>query len=168
MSLLLPESGLIFWMFLTFLVVFLILAKFGFPMITKMVDKRKDFIDTSMENAKKANAKLADLQKESDDIVAEAGKEQSRILKEAAEERDRIIEDARRQAEAAAAKEMEQARAAIKIQQEEAARSIRRNVSELAVEVAEKILCKKLDDEREQIDLIDKMVDESEKEIALK
>ena len=37
MNLMLPDSGLLFWMTLIFLVVFLILAKFGFPVITSMV-----------------------------------------------------------------------------------------------------------------------------------
>ena len=32
MSLLLPDSGLLFWMFVAFGVVFVILAKYGFPM----------------------------------------------------------------------------------------------------------------------------------------
>ena len=31
MSLLLPDSGLLFWMFLSFGIVFVILAKYGFP-----------------------------------------------------------------------------------------------------------------------------------------
>ena len=38
MSLLLPDSGLLFWMFLSFGIVFVILAKYGFPVIIKMVE----------------------------------------------------------------------------------------------------------------------------------
>ena len=41
MSLLLPDSGLLFWMFVAFGVVFVILAKYGFPIIIKMVEGRK-------------------------------------------------------------------------------------------------------------------------------
>ena len=44
MSLLMPDSGLIFWMLLSFGVVFFVLAKFGFPVITQMVEKRKEYI----------------------------------------------------------------------------------------------------------------------------
>ena len=39
MSLLLPDSGLLFWMLLSFGVVFVVLAKYGFPVITKMVEE---------------------------------------------------------------------------------------------------------------------------------
>ena len=41
MSLLLPDSGLLFWMLLSFGVVFVVLAKYGFPVITKMVEGRR-------------------------------------------------------------------------------------------------------------------------------
>ena len=52
MSLLLPDSGLLFWMFLSFGIVFVILAKYGFPVIIKMVEGRKTYIDQSLEVAR--------------------------------------------------------------------------------------------------------------------
>ena len=38
MGLLQPESGLLFWMLLSFIVVFVILSKYGFPVIAPVVD----------------------------------------------------------------------------------------------------------------------------------
>ena len=55
MSLLLPDSGLLFWMLLSFGVVFVVLAKYGFPVITKMVEGRRTYIDQSLEVARQAN-----------------------------------------------------------------------------------------------------------------
>ena len=49
MSLLLPDSGLLFWMFVAFGIVFVILAKYGFPIIIRMVEDRKVYIDQSLE-----------------------------------------------------------------------------------------------------------------------
>ena len=40
MSLVTPDFGLLFWMVVIFGLVFFLLAKFGFPVITDMVDKR--------------------------------------------------------------------------------------------------------------------------------
>jgi F-type H+-transporting ATPase subunit b len=160
MSLLLPESGLVFWMVIVFGIVLFILAKWGFPVITGMVNKRKDYIDRSLANADVANAKLSKLQEESDAIVANADKEQSRILRQAAEERDKIIEDARRQAALAAQKEMDDAKVQIQIQKEEAERSMKREVAVLAVDIAEKIVRKNLSRDEEQMQMIDRMVDE--------
>ena len=160
MSLLLPESGLVFWMIIVFGIVLFILAKWGFPVITGMVNKRKEYIDRSLANADVANAKLSKIQEESDAIVANADKEQSRILRQAAEERDKIIEDARRQAALAAQKEMDDAKVQIQIQKEEAERSMKREVAVLAVDIAEKIVRKNLSRNEDQMEMIDRMVDE--------
>ena len=44
MSLITPDIGLVFWMVVIFGVVFFLLAKFGFPVITKAVDKRSNHL----------------------------------------------------------------------------------------------------------------------------
>ena len=85
MSLLMPDTGLLFWMLVIFLVVLAVLAKWGFPVITSMVEKRKDYIDESLRLAKSADEKMANLTKEQARIIGEARAEQNRILKEAAE-----------------------------------------------------------------------------------
>lgn len=68
MDLLIPDSGLLFWMTLVFIVVILILRKWGFPAIVKMVNDRKAFIDESLRKAHEANEKLANIQRESESI----------------------------------------------------------------------------------------------------
>lgn len=55
MGLLQPESGLLFWMVISFGVVFVLLAKFGFPVITRMVEERRVYVEKSLEAAKQAN-----------------------------------------------------------------------------------------------------------------
>lgn len=160
MSLLVPDTGLLFWMLLSFGVVFVIVAKYGFPVIIRMVEKRKAYIDQSMEVAREANAKLAKIKEESEALIASANKEQGRILREAMQERDKIIAEARRQAEAAAQKELEDVKKQIQQEKEEAIRDIRRQVAVLSVDIAEKVIRKNLDEEREQMDMIDRMLDE--------
>ena len=72
MDLLMPASGLLFWMTLVFIIVFVILAMFGFPAIIGMVNERKAFIDDSLKKAHEANEKLANIQKEGESILQEA------------------------------------------------------------------------------------------------
>ncbi len=160
MSLLIPESGLVFWMLLSFGVVFAVLAKYGFPIITQMVEERKASIDRSLENARQADERLARLKVESDAIVANAEKEQARILREAMQERDHIIAQARQQAEETVRKEMTLMREQMQREREEAIRDIRRQVALLSVEIAEKIIRRRLSDEKEQMAMIDRMLDE--------
>lgn len=160
MSLLLPDSGLVFWMLLTFGIVFFVLAKYGFPVIIKMVENRKSYIDQSMDVAREANAKIAKLKEDSEALIASANKEQGRILHEAMQERDKIIGDARKQAEDVARKELAEVRMQIQQEKEEAIRDIRRQVAILSVDIAEKVIRKNLDDENEQMEMIDRMLDE--------
>lgn len=160
MSLLIPETGLIFWMILSFGVVFFVLAKYGFPVIIKMVESRKAYIDQSLEVARQANEQLANLKNETEALVLAANKEQGRILKEAMTEREKIITDARKQAEAAAQKELDAAKKQLQIEKDEAIREIRRQVAVLAVDISEKIIRKNLDDKQSQMAMIDRMLEE--------
>lgn len=161
MNLLLPESGLLFWMLLSFIVVFFVLAKFGFPVITKMVEERKNYIQDSLDAAQKANEQLTSIKEKSDEILSSAKAEQVKILKEAADTRDRIINEAREQAKIAGAKEMEEIRKQIQMEKDQAIRDIRRQVAELSVDVAEKVLRDTLKDPKEQMSMIDRLVDEA-------
>lgn len=160
MSLLVPESGLIFWMLLSFGIVFIILAKYGFPVIVKMVEERKQYIDHSLEVARDANDQLANIKIESETIMAKAHEEQVRILNEAAVTRDRIIKEAKEKAQIEAQKELNEVKLQIRAEKDEAIRAIRRQVAALSVDIAEKVLRKNLDEEHEQMDMIDRLLDE--------
>ena len=63
-SILTPDLGLLFWMFLAFMTVFLLLWKYGFPVILQMVEKRQNYIDESLQKAHEANEKLMAVQQE--------------------------------------------------------------------------------------------------------
>ena len=160
MSLLMPDSGLLFRMVLSFGIVFFVLAKFGFPVITKMVNERKEYIDHSLVIAKEANEQLAHIKAEGETILAKAHEEQNLILKEAAATRERIVHEAKEQARKEGEKMLEEVRHQIQVEKEDAIRDIRRQVAILSVDIAEKVLRKHLDNEKEQMDMIDRMLDE--------
>ena len=160
MSLLIPDSGLLFWMVLSFGIVFFILAKFGFPVIVKMVEDRKLYIDESLQVAKQAHVELAKVKADGEAIVDNARREQVKILAEAAQTRDLIVKDAKDKAQVEAIKLIEDARKQILIEKEDAIRDIRSLVAELSVDIAEKVLREKLDKKGEQMDMINRLLDE--------
>ena len=160
MDLLIPSTGLLFWMTITFLVVFFLLWKFGFPVITGMVKERQAFIDDSLRKAHEANERLANIQKEGESILQEAREKQAQILKEAAETRDAIVEKAQDKARAEGARLMEDDRVAIEQEKKAAIADIRKQVATLSVEIAEKILKENLKGDKAQMDLIDRMLDD--------
>ena len=160
MDLLIPSTGLLFWMTITFLVVFFLLWKFGFPVITGMVAERKAFIDESLRKAHEANERLANIQKEGESILQEAREKQAQILKEAAETRDAIVEKAQDKARQEGARLLEDARVAIEQEKKAAIADIRKQVATLSVEIAEKVLRQNLQGDKAQMDLIDRMLDD--------
>ena len=161
MSLITPDFGLLFWMVVIFGLVFFLLAKFGFPVITKAVQTRSDHIADSLKAADEAEARLAGMAAEQARMIEETRLEQSRILKEASESRERIIAQAKEEAAAEAAKLLEHAKVEIAAERESAIRDIRRQVAMISVEVAEKIVRKDLEGDEGQQGLIDRMVDEA-------
>ena len=160
MSVLLPDSGLLFWMTLVFLVVFFILWKWGFPSIIKMVNERKEYIDESLAKAEEANLRLANIQKQGEELLMEAREKQAQILREASETRDTIVGQAQEKARDESARILSEAKAEIENQKQAAIRDIRSQVAELSVQIAEKILRKQLSTSAEQSQLIDSLLDE--------
>ena len=160
MSLLLPDSGLLFWMTIVFLVVFFILWKWGFPSIIKMVNERKNYIDESLAKAEEANLRLANIQKQGEELLMEAREKQAQILREASQTRDSIVEQAQEKAHEESARILSEAKAEIESQKQAAIRDIRSQVAELSVQIAEKILRKQLTTSAEQAQLIDSLLDE--------
>ncbi|SFW34159.1 F-type H+-transporting ATPase subunit b [Prevotellaceae bacterium HUN156] len=158
-AILTPDFGLFFWMLIAFLVVFVLLAKFGFPVITGMVEERKNFIDDSLRKAHEAQERLANIQQEGESILQEAREKQAQILKEAAESRDAIVEQAQQKARAEGARLLDEAKAAIEQEKKAAIADIRQQVATLSVDIAEKVLRQNLRDDKSQMDLIDRMLD---------
>ena len=160
MSLLLPDGGLLFWMTIVFLVVFFILWRWGFPSIIKMVNERKNYIDESLAKAEEANLRLANIQKQGEELLMEAREKQAQILREASQTRDTIVEQAQEKAHEESARILSEAKAEIESQKQAAIRDIRTQVAELSVQIAEKILRKQLTTSAEQTQLIDSLLDE--------
>lgn len=160
MELLTPDFGTFFWMLVSFIIVLVILAKFGFPALVNMVNERKQYIDDSLKSAREANEKLSHIKEESESILVEARKEQARILKEAMDTRNKIVNEAKDKAKAEGGRLLEEARKQIQKEKDDAIRDIRKQVAELSVEVAEKVLRKQLSSEVEQNGMIERLLDE--------
>ena len=159
-SILTPDLGLLFWMLLAFLVVFFVVAKFGFPAIIGMVEDRKRYIDESLQKAHEASERLANIQKEGESMLQEARQKQAQILKEAADTRDAIVAQAKEKAREEGNRLIAEAKGEIESQKQAAISEIRAQVAELSVKVAEKILRKELSSDAKQMETIDRLLDE--------
>ncbi|MCK9625440.1 MAG: F0F1 ATP synthase subunit B [Bacteroidales bacterium] len=161
MSLLIPDSGLLFWMIISFGVVFFILAKFGFPVIVRMVEERRKNIQKSLDNAKLAEDQLKNFKAESESIINLAREEQVKILHEANQLKENILNSAKQEAKELTAKQIEQVKKEIQKEKEAAIQNIKSQIAILSVEVAEKVLRQELNNSSAQMNMINKLVEET-------
>ena len=166
MQLITPDTGLLFWMVVIFGLVFFLLWKFGFPIITEMVDKRNATIEKSLKDAHEIEARMGQMVEEHARMLDEARKEQAQILREATDTRNKIIATAKDEAREEAGKILAEARTEIEAEKEAALRDVRKEVAVLSVSIAEKILRKELSDQEGQKEYIDRMVEETVREQA--
>ena len=163
MELFTPDFGLVFWMFVAFIVLFFVLWKWGWPVIIKNMDSRADTIDKGVEYAKQAKEQLDNDRAEAQKYVEEAQQRQAEILREAAKMKTQIVEEARREASEEAQKVMDAAKVSIDQSRKEAELQIRNEVSRFSLEIAEKMMRSKLSNDAAQRELVNKMLDEIEK-----
>jgi len=159
-SILTPDLGLLFWMLLAFLVVFIVLSKFGFPVIIQMVEKRKNYIDESLRKAHEASERLENIQQEGESILQQAREKQSQILKEASDTREAIVEKAQLKAKDESSRLISDAKTEIETEKQNALRDIRSQVADLSVQIAEKIVREKLSSDKAQMELINQMLND--------
>ena len=165
MELFLPESGLMIWMLIGFLIVLFILAKVGWPMIMGAVDKRNQHISDSLVAAKEANDALAGIEAAKEKAIAEQQAEQIRIINESQELRKQLLEEARNEARNEAEKMIADARLKIQKEQDEAMNQIKAEVITLSVDIAEKLLQRELADKDAQSRYVEEILKDNQPRI---
>lgn len=157
-----PESGLIIWMLLVFLIVLFILGKYAFPIITKAISEREKYISNAIKVADEANEKLEKITEERNAILAQAREEQNNILKEVHATKEKLIEESKEEAKAEAEKIIANARLAINAEKEQALKDVRNQVAQLSVDIAGKVLRKNLASNDAQMELVNKILDDAQ------
>ena len=150
MELFTTDFGLIFWMFVAFAVLFFVLWKFAWPVILKNVDSRADLIDKGVEYAQNAKLQLDNARQQAD------------MMRDADRIKTQIIEEARSAAQVEAQKVMDSAKVQIQQQQKEAEKQFRNQVSEFALDIAEKVVKNQMADKQAQTKLVKSLLDEIE------
>lgn len=150
-------------MFVAFILLFLVLAKWGWPVIIKMMDKRASTIDEGVENARQAKEQLDNARAEADRYMKEVMAKQQEMLRDAQKMKTEIIEQARNEAAKVAQGEMDAAKVSIEQARKQAESQIRDEVSRFSIEIAEKMMRSQLKDTKTQTELVNKMLDDIEK-----
>ncbi len=154
MELIMPDTGLLIWMTITFLIVLILLRKFAWKPILKMIKEREDSIDSALKSAENAKLEMLALKSDNEKILAQARNERDTMMKDARDMKEQIVGEAKGKAKEEADKILTSAREAIQNEKMAAITELKNQVALLSVEIAEKILKRELSDENKQKDLI--------------
>ena len=160
MELVSPDIGTIFWMLLMFITVLVILKKFAWKPILTALENREKSIEDSLRSADRAKEEMVQLKADNEKILIEARLERDNMLKDTKLTRDKILAEAKIKASEEAKLLIQATREVIANEKTSAVDEIRNQVAVMSVEIAEKILREKLKDDKQQKDLVEKLLQE--------
>lgn len=163
MELVKPGIGLIFWMTITFGIVFFILSKFAWKPILNAIREREDSINSALNSAEEARVQMAALKSDNEKLLNQARAVRDQMLKEANEIKESIIAQAKKSADEEGRKIIAKASESIEAAKLNAMNQLKTQVAVLSVDLAEKILRKKMEDRSQQ----EAFVNENLKSISL-
>ncbi len=158
MDLVTPDIGILFWMVLSFSIVFFILKKFAWKPILSALKDREESINNSLLSAENATKKMQQLNADNEILIAKAQKERDLLLKEAREIKEEIISQAKQMARDEANKILDQAYLDIDNERKSAINDIRKQIAIISVDIAEKIVQEKLSKDNKQTELINTLL----------
>jgi len=151
--------GLMVWTIVTFFITFLVLRRYAFGPIQKLIDERRDRIREALDEADKARHEARELRELTKAEREEAKAERERILDESRRQGQAQFEQARVQADDDLKRRLEENKREIEAENRRMAEQIRRDVVELTLLAAEKVTGKSLDAD-DQRRLIDETIEE--------
>lgn len=160
MDLLIPKMVEFIPMCIAFVVLWVIFAKFAYPIIMGIVNKRSDTIKNDLQNAEDSKIEAAKLQEQSaqelDDAKVQAAKIIDDAKKSAQVEKSKIEEDARVEAQSI----IDKGNAVLESDRKLAAAELQESVADISISVAAKLIGNNLSDE-EHRQIIERYVEEA-------
>lgn len=158
MNLITPSFGLLFWMLLGFGILVLILVKFVWPIITKAINNREQYINEQLNAAAKAREEMKNLKSEHEALLVQAKEERDAILAEARKMSEKLYEDAKAKSSREAQLLIDEAKQTIHFEKMKAITDIKNEIAQMSIEIAEKVLTEELSDKQKQEELVAKWV----------
>jgi F-type H+-transporting ATPase subunit b len=143
----LPKMNEFIPMLVAFIILWIILAKFGWPIFDGMLEKRESTIRNDLKNAEEARMESERILAEYKQQLAEAKAEASQIVANAKKAGEDVKADITAKAQVEADGMIEKARAAIEAEKKAAIADLQGSVADISVEVASKVIGTDLSDD---------------------
>ena len=139
-------------MLIAFIVLVIILWKFGWPMFEGMLEKREKTIAEALQKSEEARIESERVLAEYQSQLADAKAQAAQIIAEAKQTGEAVEANIKQKAEEEAATMIEKARAAIEAEKKTAMADLQNSVADLSVDVASRLVGTDLsDDEHRKI-----------------
>ena len=141
----LPATNEIIWGGISFFLTLLLLWKIAYPGIKKMMDDRTERIRDNLDEAERTKSEAQRILEDYQRQLADARNESARIIEEARQTAEQMRKDLIERAETEARELRARSQSDVKAAHATALAELRTQVSELAIELAEKVVEKNLD-----------------------
>jgi len=162
MELFTPNLGTIFWMVIIISIVAFVLKKFAWKPILNALYEREESIETALNAAQEARQEMDKLKAGNEELLAEARKEKESILREAMNLKESVIAEAKEKASAETQRSIEHARQQIQNERAKAVNEMKKQMAQLSLMIAEKVIRKEMADDKNQQEMVKRIVDEIE------
>jgi len=143
----LPKIG---WHLLNFLILLFILSRFVFPKVIGMLDERAERIRESMARAEETKREATEMEEQRRGVLDEARREAAAIVERSRQSAVGYGEQLKREAEEAAQTIRSRAEADAEAIRSQAVTDVRREVADLAIQAAERVVRGSLDGSRQR------------------
>ncbi len=145
-NLITPDPGTVLWTIITFFILAVLLAKFAWKPLLTTLQERERTIRESLEQAQKARAEGEETLRRNQEILSQARRETAAILEQGKREAETLRAEILAQARKEAQDLVEQGKRQVQFEQKQAMEQLRRQVADLAIQAAERLITRSLDD----------------------
>ncbi len=142
-----PTINQAIWSILAFLLLFVLLSRFVFPSIVKILEEREKRIDESLRKAEETREEAERLMTEYKKQLEEAKREAQAIVEQGRKLGESAKEEMIRKAQEEAQKIVEKAQAEIIREKEKAFKELQQKTGDLALDIASRLLAKNITSE---------------------
>ena len=159
-ALILPDPIETIPMLIAFIVLVIILAKFGWPMFEGMLEKRERTITEALEKSEEARIESERVLAEYQSQLADAKSQAAQIIADAKQTGEAVEANIKKRAEEEAATMIEKARTAIEAEKKAAMSDLQSSVADLSVNVASRLVANDLSDDEHRA-IIERYINEA-------
>jgi F-type H+-transporting ATPase subunit b len=139
------EPGLVFWTWISFIVLLILLKKFAYPQILKGLKKREETIQQQLEEARRTKQEAQSLLEEYRQQLAEARSEAQKIINEGKQLGENMRKEILQKAQQESNEIVKRAQEEIELQKQKALLELKERIADLSLAAASKIMKKSLD-----------------------